>query len=501
MMKRQRIIAALLMSASLSWASAGAAAAKDLLTIDLVNEPTSLDPHVQWNPDSYFVYRNIFDNLLTRDDSGAIVPQIATEWTYLSDNEIEFTIRDGVTFHDGTPLTAEDVAFSVKRITDPGFSSPQLSQFNSITDARVSADNKVVLVTNGAYPAVMAQLVKLSIVPQHVVEAVGNDAFNLAPVGSGPYKFSDWSRGVSVTLAVNEDYWGDKGVFKEAVFRAVPDAATRMANLQAKAADLVVTINSDMAAQLDGRDDVKVLSVLTERVAYFALNAQKPPMNNPDLRLAVAHAMDKEGITEGILGGYDEPVGQFMSPAHFGWVDGLESPGYDPDKARELVAAAGEEAKVPFPILTSPVYDQRVVQAIQQMLTDAGFNASIEMTDMATWLKDMQAGPEGIPVSAFSRWSCACQDADGILFPTLHSSSGWASAGDTALEAALEAGRSTLDEEERLAEYTKAQAILNEQNYLIPLYQAAIIYGAAAGLEWTPTPNESLFLNRMDWAE
>lgn len=500
-MKRQSALAALLLSAALAFGSVGIADAKDSLTIDLVNEPSSLDPHMQWNPDSYFVYRNIFDNLLTRDNAGAIVPQIATQWTYLSDTDIEFTIRDGVTFHDGKPLTAEDVVFSVKRITDPQFGSPQLSQFNSITEAKVAGPNKVVLTTKTAYPALMAQLVKLSIVPQHVVEAVGNEAFNLAPVGSGPYKFSQWSRGVSVTLAVNDDYWGDKGVFKEAVFRAVPDAATRMANLQAKAADLIVTINSDMAAQLEGRNDVKALSVLTERVAYFSLNAQKAPMNDPNLRLAVAYAMDKEGITEGILGGYDKPVGQFMSTAHFGWVEGLEGTAYDADKARELVGAAGEAAKAPFSILTSPVYDQRVVQAIQQMLTDVGFNASIEMTDMATWLKDMQSGPDGIPVSAFSRWSCACQDADGILFPTLHGSSGWASAGDKAMEAALEAARSTLDESQRLAQYAKVQEILKEQNYLIPLYQAAIIYGAAAPLEWTPTPNESLFLNRMGWAE
>jgi len=500
MKKHNSALAALLISASLAFGATGVEA-KDLLTVDLVNEPSSLDPHVQWNPDSYFVYRNIFDNLLTRDNAGKIIPQIATAWTYLSDTEIEFTIRDDVKFHDGTPLTAEDVVYSVKRITDPAFASPQLSQFNSITDAKVTASNKVVLTTDVAYPALMAQLVKLSIVPKHVVEAVGKDAFNLAPVGSGPYKFVEWNRGVSVKLAVNDDYWGDKGVFKETLFRAVPDAATRMANLQAKTADLVVTINSDMAAQLEGRSDVKPLSVLTERVAYFSLNAQKPPMNDPNLRMAVAYAIDKEGITEGILGGYDKPVGQFMSPAHFGWIEGLEGTSYDPDKARELVEAAGDAAKVKFPLLTSPVYDQRVVQAIQQMLGDAGFDVSIEMTDMATWLKDMQAGPSGIPVSAFSRWSCACQDADGILFPTLHSSSGWASAGDADLEAALEAGRNTLDEAKRLEEYGKAQAILKEQNYLIPLYQAAIIYGAAGPLEWTPTPNESLFLNRMGWAE
>ena len=87
------------------------ALAKDQITIDLASEPSSLDPHVQWNPDSYYVYRNIFDNIVTRDDAGKIVPQVATAWKQLSDTEIEFTLRDDIKFHDGTPLTAEDVVF------------------------------------------------------------------------------------------------------------------------------------------------------------------------------------------------------------------------------------------------------------------------------------------------------------------------------------------------------------------------------------------------------
>src|SRR5215470_16148285 len=112
-----------------------AQAAKDRLVVDLVNEPSSLDPHVQWNPDSYYVYRNVFDNLVTRDDAGKIVPQIATSWKYLSDTQIEFQLRGDVKFHDGSKLTPDDVAYSVQRITDPKFASPQLGQFDQIVKA------------------------------------------------------------------------------------------------------------------------------------------------------------------------------------------------------------------------------------------------------------------------------------------------------------------------------------------------------------------------------
>ena len=185
---------------------APAQASKERFVVDLVNEPSSLDPQVQWNPDSYYVYRNIFDNLVTRDDKGEIVPQVATSWKYLSDNEIEFELRSDIAFHDGSKLTADDVVFSVKRITDRSFGSPQLGQFDKIIDAVADDAKTVTLITQGAYPALLAQLVKLSVVPKKVVEAVGKDAFNLAPVGSGPYKFGAWQRGVSVTLNRNDAY-------------------------------------------------------------------------------------------------------------------------------------------------------------------------------------------------------------------------------------------------------------------------------------------------------
>jgi len=482
-------------------AMGGQAQAKDQITIDLVNEPATLDPHLQWNPDSYYVYRNIFDNVVTRDDSGKIVPQIATSWERLSDTEVEFTLRDDVKFHDGTPLTPEDVVYTVERITDPSFGSPQLGQFNKIIKTEVTGPHKVKMTTDGAYPALLAQLVKLSVVPKHVVETVGKDEFNKNPVGSGPYKFDTWQRGVQVTLKRNDDYWGDKGPFETAVFRGVPDAATRVANLMSGTADLVVTLNSDLAQQVESSGRAKVLTVTTERVAYFALNSAKPPLDDVRMRRAIAYAIDKEGIIEGILGGYPKPVGQLLSPAHFGWVDGIESTPYDPEKAKELVKEMGDAAKTPMDLATSPVFDQRVVQAMQQMLTDIGLKVNIEMTDMATWLQGQQKESDVAPMLTFSRWSCACQDADGIMFPLLHSSSAWARANDPKIDELLTAARSELDEAKRQALYGDVNKLANEEVAIVPLYQAAIIYGGSKDLQWQPTPNESLFLNRMGWSE
>lgn len=497
-----RAAAAVLVTAALGLASGAAqAAAKEKLVIDLVNEPSSLDPQVQWNPDSYYVYRNIFDNLVTRDDKGEIVPQVATAWKQDSNTEIEFDLRSDITFHDGSKLTADDVVYSIKRITDPKFGSPQLGQFDKITDAVALSPTRVKLTTAGAYPALLAQLVKLSIVPKAVVEAVGKDAFNLKPIGSGPYKFDSWQRGVQVQLSRNDTYWGTKAPFPTVVFRAVPDAATRLANLQAGSSDLGVTLDADQAGQLKTSAKAKALIGLTERVAYVRLNTTKPPFDNPKLRLAAAYALDKQAMVDGLLGGFDKPVPELLTPAVFGWVDGIKAPEYDLAKAKALVAEAGAAAKAEIDLATAPVFDQRIVQAIQQMLTEAGFNVKIAMSDMATYLKRAQAGPEATSLLSFGRWSCACQDADGVLFPLLHKSSGWSAYRNPKVDSLLEEARATLDKDKRLAAYKQVHEIVAADVPVVPLYQAVVIYGAAKNLTFQPTPNESMFINRMSWQD
>jgi len=500
-MVRRSLIAAALAFA-LSFAGAPPAeAGRDVLVVDLVNEPSSLDPHMQWNPDSYYVYRNIFDNLVTRDDAGAIVPQIATAWRQISETEIEFDIRPGVRFHDGAPLTAEDVAFSIQRIIDPALRSPQLSQFNRIARATAIGADRVRVVTNGPYPVLLAQLVKLSIVPKAHVEKVGKDAFNLAPVGSGPYRFASWQRGVRVTLEANPAYWGDKPGFPKAEFNAVPDVATRMANLRSGRSDLVVTLGPDQAAELKADPRAQALSVLTERVAYLRLNAVHGPLADLRLRRAVAASIDRVTLVEALLGNFDKVVDVMGSPASFGYVEGIPGPRYDLAAARKAVAELGAAAQSELTFMTAPAFDQRIVQALHQMLIEAGLKVRIVSSDMQTYLRRATGPAADAGDLAFGRWSCACQDADGMVEPLFHSASIWSKYANPEMDAALEAARGTLDPQQRLAQYRKVHALVARDVAAVPLYQAAILYGASRKLRWSPTPNESLFINRMRWVE
>ena len=494
----RRLLIALAASAALL---AVPAYAKDMLVIDNVQEPATLDPHVQWNPDSYTVYRNIYDNLVTRDSSGAVAPQVSVSWTAASETEVDFQLRDDIAFHDGTPLTAEDVVFSVKRITNPEFKSPQLGQFSKIINAEATGTHSVRLTTDGPYPVLLAQLVKLSIVSKAYTEAVGDEELNLKPMGSGPYKFVEWRKGVKVVLERNEGYWGGEPPFAKVEFAAVPDTATRLADLRTGKADLVVGLNPDDALQLQGSDGVEVRSAPSERVGYLMMNTQGGPLVDKRVRLAIAHAIDRQLIIDALLGGYSQVTNQLLTPAHFGYIEGLEWHEYDPEKAMALLKEAGHGDGLEIEIITAPPFDQRIIQAMQQQLSDVGVALKISMSDMATFLARRRADPEGFGDTVFGRWSCACQDADGVLFAMFHSDSIWSKYANPELDKWLVAARSTLDEAERIAAYTEAHAIIREETPSIPLYQAAAIYGAKSNLKWSPTPNESLFVMDMAWEE
>jgi peptide/nickel transport system substrate-binding protein len=495
----RRLFLSLAAAAALSLA--GPAFAKDVLVVDNVQEPATLDPHRQWNPDSYTVYRNIYDNLVTRDTSGAIVPQVAASWEALSETQVRFTLRDDITFHDGSALTADDVVYSVKRITDPEFKSPQIGQFSKITDAVADGPHAVILTTDGPYPVLLAQLVKLSIVSKAYAEKVGDEQLNLQPMGSGPYKFVEWRKGVKVVLERNDDYWRGTPPFASVEFAAVPDAATRIADLRTGKADLIVGLNPDDALQLQGAGGVEVRSAPTERVGYFMMNTQHGPLTDKRVRQAVAHAIDRQLIVDALLGGFSQVTNQLLTPAHFGYMEGLEWYPYDPDKAKALLAEAGLSDGVEIEIITAPPFDQRIIQAIQQQLADVGITLKISMSDMSTFLGRRRADPEGFGDTVFGRWSCACQDADGVLFAMFHSGSVWSKYANPELDKYLVAARSTLDEAERLAAYSEAHRIIYEEAPSIPLYQAAAIYGANSALKWSPTANEAVFIMDMTWED
>ena len=493
-----RTLLALALLAGLAPAAEVRAQAKTDLVVDLAADAATLDPHVQWDTDSYSIYRNIFDNLVTRDPAGAIVPQVAAAWHYSDERTLVFDIRTDIMFQDGSKLTPEDVAFSVNRIIAPAFKSPQLSQYDQITSAEVSGPAQVTLHTKTPYPALLAQLVKLSIVPKAYVTRVGDSEFNQHPVGSGPYKLRTWQRGVATTLDAVPGYWRGAPPFASVTFRAVPDVTTRVADLRAGRADLVRGLSPDDAETLKSDKSVAVLSIPTERVAYLSVNALSGPTKDVRVRRAIAMAIDRDTLINALQQGYAKPVAEVLTPANFGYTTDVPAWKFDPDAAKKLVQEAGA-AGATLQFITSPVYDRRLNEAVQQMLSDVGLNVQIVMLDQPTFLKRRQGPADDAGTLSQGRWSCACQDADGVIFPLFRTGSIWAKYSNPAFDALVDGARSTLDEGKRKADYRDAFQILHDDVPGIGLFQDVAIYGASPHLQWQPTANEAMFVFGMRW--
>ena len=468
------------------------------LVIDTANYPSTLDPGKQYDADTYAVYRNIFDQLLRRDPrTQALKPWIATSWKQTDATTWRFAIRPGVRFSDGSPLTAEDAAFSVNRILDKRFASQQFANFSMISRATTDGADLVVHTAQPA-PTLLTYLTTLSVVPERYVRRVGDERFAAEPIGSGPYVFASATAGSQVTVKANPLWWGPRPSVRGAVFRAVPNVASRVVDLQSRKADLATTLTPDAADQIKRDPRLAVLSTPTERVAYLAFNTIKGgPATDPRVRRAIAAAIDYAALIRNLQRGYAKPVNSLLTPLAFGYDKALPDERYDPATARRLIAEAGARGRTVV-MDTSPSFNPQIVQAIQADLAAVGLTVDIRSTDQPTYLKKVQDPGHNWGSLRFGRWSCSCLDADGVIYPLFHTGGIWSSYTDPAFDRLVEQGRRVIDPERRAALYDQAFRVLARDLPGLGLFQDYAIYGANSRVRWTPDAQESFYLDTME---
>ena len=467
------------------------------LTVDIDGYPATLDPGLQYDTDSYTVYRNIFDQLVRRDPSdNKIVPWLATKWTRVDDTTWQFTMRDGVKFSDGSPLTAEDAAFSIERILDPATRSAQVANFAAIDSASASGST-LTIKTKFPSPTLLTYLTTLSVVPQAYLKKVGNTGFNANPMGSGAYKFVSNIAGSQVVLTRNDSWWGPKPQIKDVVFRAVPEVASRVADLQSGKAQIATALTPDNASQLKSQSSLQVLSAPTERVSYLAFNTiNGGPTNSADVRKAISMAIDYNSLIQTLEGGYAKPVNSVATPLNFGYPTNLPNYAMDLAAAKNLVQQSGNAGKT-ITMATSPTYDPQIVQAVQANIQAIGLNVSIQSTDQATYLKKVQSANHDWGSIRFGQWSCSCEDADGVVYPLFRTGTVWSSYTNPAFDNAVDQARKTLDSGARTKLYDEAYNVLAQDVPGIGLFQMTAIYGATTKLQWKPDAQQSFFVSDM----
>lgn len=362
------------------------AQAKDSVTIAQTLEPPTLDPTSgAAQAIREVTLQNIFEGLVKMDRTGKLQPCLAESWEIADDNvTYRFKLRQGATFHDGTPFTAEQVKFSFERAVAPANAQRQL--FTPI--AEIATPDPAMVVIKLKQPTANF-LYGLSWGDAVIVAPATASSNKTNPVGTGPFKFVRWNRGDRLELARFDGYWGEKPALAKAIFRFMSDPQAQVAALRAGDVDAHTNLSAPEAVpQLRADPKLKVTIGRTEGETILATNNAKPPFDKPRVRQAIAHALDRKTIALGVYGFDVSLIGSHFSPLHPAYVDLTGTYPYDPAKAKALLAEAGFPNGFNCTLkLPPPSYARRSGEIVAALLAQIGINASIEPLEFPQWLE------------------------------------------------------------------------------------------------------------------
>ncbi len=508
-----RIFRGVMMAAAatiaLATAQATAQTPPGVLVVGQVAEPKSLDPHAVTSVNDFRILVNVYDGLVRfRDGSLDVEPALAESWEISEDGLIyTFHLRDGVTFHDGTPLDAEAVKFNFDRMLDethPFHATgpfPLAFFFSSIVETTVVDEETVQFRLEEPYAPLLSNLAYPTglIVSPAAVEEHGAD-FGRHPVGTGAFRFVEWASNERVVVEANPDYWDGAPGLEAVVFRPITDANTRTTEMLAGGIDLMAEVPPDMFRSFAADDAFKTYEQAGPHLWFLILNTREGPFADVRMRQAINYAIDKEAIVEDVLQGTatvaDSPIPEAFSWAHN---EELEPYPHDPDRARELIAEAGfEGAELTFLVteggsgMLDPV---AMATAIQADLAEVGLRVTIETYEWNTFLGLVNPGLEGKGDMAEMAWMT--NDPDTLPFLTLRSAAwpehqGFNSGyyANEEVDRLLEEARRATDQDERAALYKEMQAIVWEDApwaFIANWKQNAVSTAAVEGFSLQPS--------------
>lgn len=468
------------------------AAASAEITIILAGEPTTLDPQVRDDGNERAVSDNIYETLMSRTPDGELVPGLAAaEPTQVDDTTWQFTLRDGITFHNGESFNAESVVASINRIINPDFASEQVSFFSTIAGAEAVDDVTVNILTNVPDPILPARMYWMKMVPAVASE---DAAFAEAPSGTGPYRFVEWVRGDHVTLEANPDYWSDDvGNVGRVTYRFVAEAGTRLSALLAGDADVITNLQPE-----DVERAPQFASVTGLEHPVLIINAMEGATSDVRVRQAMNLAVDKQAMADELFSGYATvDQCQILSPSFFGHNPDVEPYAYDPDQARALIAEAGAEGATVELIGTSGRWlkDREVVEVVGNFLTEVGLVPDVQIFEFDEYLNRLFGDIR--PAAIYVTSSNELLDADRQLSAYYHLDGIGASNDDAELAGWIDAARSETDIAAREGLYHQAVQKACDEAYFLFMLNINDIYGMSERLQWDPRVDAKILVKEM----
>ena len=465
------------------------------ITIALGSEPTSLDPHLVDDGGERAINDNVYETLLARTPDGELVPGLAAEMpTQIDDTTWQFTLRDGVTFHNGEPFNADSVVATVDRmirlieagVTDnSGF-------FGSLTGAEAVDELTVQITTNGPDGVLPSRMYWLKMIPASAAES---DDLSESVVGTGPYTMVEWVRGERVALAANPDYWNGAPSVATVNYRFVTESGSRFAGLLSGDYDLITNLSPADVPQAP-----QVATAQGQEHSMLLLDADDGITADVNVRKALNMAVDKDAIAESLFGGFAVvDQGQILSPSILGFNPDLAPYPYDPEMAAQMLEEAGVAGQTITLVGESSgrwLLDAELVQAIAGYWEDAGLVVDLQLPEFGEYLDvlfDRESRADAIFVSS----SNDILDADRQFSTYLQPGGVGSSNSDATLSELIDQGRAEIDAEAREGIYQEVSQIAFDQAYLLNIINNEDIYGLSERMQWTPRVDSKLLVAEM----
>ena len=487
------------------------------LTIALSSEATSIDPHYHNLGPNNQVNRHLFDRLINQGPNQELRPGLAESWSVTDDPNVwEFRLRQGVSFHDGSPFTADDVAFTIGRAGNvPNSPSGYGTYTKQIVETTVVDDYTIRFRTAAPYPLIPNDLSTVAIISRENGEEAATEDYNSgkAAIGTGPYRFVDYVPGDRIVLQRNDDYWGDQPEWEQVTLKAITSAPSRVAALLAGDVDMIEGVPTADIPRLRDNPDVVLSQGVSNRVIYLHIDSDREvtpmvtakdgseipnPFRDVRVREAISIAINRPAIVERVMDGVAIPAGQLLPEGFFGVSENIEVPTYDPARARALLAEAGYPDGFRLTIHGPNdryINDDKIIQAIAQMLARVGIDAEVDAMPRSTYFGRASALEFSLMLVGWGSGTGEASSPLKALLMTNNKDRGFGNANrgrysnaevdDLVIEALA-----TVNDARRQDLLARATEIAMEEVGLIPLHFQVNTWGTRPGLSYQARTDE-----------
>lgn len=479
--------------------------------------PTAMDPHFYNLFSNVNVSDHMFESLVTMDADSRMVPALAESWRLVNDLTWEFKLRKGVKFHDGSEMTAEDVAWSLDRPATIQGSPGKFDVYTkAIVEKTIIDPYTIRLTTKAPYPLLLSDMTTIYIVSKKATEGVSSDDFNSGKgmVGTGPFKFVRFQRDDRIEMDRNDGYWGKKAAWSKVTLRFIPNGATRIAALLAGDVQAIENVPTPDLARVRSDANIGLYSKVSHRVIYLyadAMRDQSPfitdkdgkplaknPLRDKRVRQAISMSINRAAIKDRVMEGLAEPTNQFVPSTMFGYHPDLKVVKYDPEGAKKLMAEAGYANGFGMTIHTPNnryVNDEKIVQTVAQMLSRIGVAAKVEGMPMSVY---SGRGAKGEYSFGLLGWGAATGEVSSPLRALVacpdpargFGGFNWLKYCNPEMTEVLAKAVNTVDDTARLKLLQQATSMIVNDYALIPLHQQVTTWAARKGYAYTARTDE-----------